>query len=107
MIRLNLDAIDDLILNNNDGETITDVETVKNAEGEVISITEKKFAKPPEMNPIKYDIINQMVLSVMGYLEECDSSLGIEHAIDNAPLMVKTAFNTLEEYDILIFDYNE
>ena len=54
-----------------------------------------------EIDSIKYDLIRTLIEVLLDGNEEADESLGVDRALDSAPLSFKLAFNTLTHYGIL------
>jgi hypothetical protein len=54
-----------------------------------------------EIDSIKYDLMRTLIEVLLDGNEEADESLGVDRALDSAPLSFKIAFNTLLQYGIL------
>lgn len=104
MIKFDLNAIDDAITHNFSGEEVIDTEIMKDGEGNVHSILEKRYAKGIEINPIRFELINQMINTVMEFLDDSDGQLGYEYLISTAPISVKLAIQTLKDLNIIKID---
>lgn len=83
---------------------ITTSKTIyRNQLGEVTNSEEVEHIaiRGKELDPAKFDIIKTMIDIIIDYEDESDSSLGVERALDSAPLSFKLAFNTLLMHGII------
>lgn len=64
-------------------------------------ITTKKYHKGREVDLSRYETYRMLIEILLTYHEELDDALGLEVAMQNAPLSFKIAFNTLVRYGIL------
>jgi hypothetical protein len=87
-----------------EARNIEDIETrVTNLNGgvEKTEIITKKYHKGREVDLSRYETYRMLIEILLTYNEETDDALGIEIAMQNAPLSFKIAFNTLVKYGIL------
>jgi predicted metal-dependent hydrolase len=61
----------------------------------------KQYHKGREVDLSRYETYRMMIEILLTYNEELDDALGLEVAIQGAPLSFKIAFNTLVRYGIL------
>ena len=104
MITINLEALDKAVFIQRDKADVTDVEVHKDKDGNIEKTIEKTFTSNLELNPMRYEILTEMVRALMGYLEESDPMLGVDYAIDKAPTTIKLAYETLLKYNIINLD---
>jgi len=88
---------------NNDKQQ-SEVTTYYDANG-AITGSEKKITKPEkdlELDSSKYDLISRMLDVVLSFpLDDMDTTLGVDRALEQTPLAFKIAFNTLLNYGII------
>ncbi len=101
MIEINLEALDRAVYIKREKADVTDVEVHKDEDGNVVKTVEKTFTSNLELNPMRYEILTDMVRALMAYLEDADPLLGIHHNLDNAPVTIQIAVETLENYNII------
>lgn len=87
----------------NNNVIVTEVREIKDDKGQVISIEKKEITseRNREIDATKYEVIRLMLDVLMELTTETDESLGVDRALDKAPLAHKLAFNTLYNYGIL------
>jgi predicted metal-dependent hydrolase len=61
----------------------------------------KQYHKGREVDLSRYETYRMMIEILLTYNEELDDALGLEVAMQSAPLSFKIAFNTLVRYGIL------
>lgn len=104
---IDLDAFEDSISTKkpSEEETVTSTEKTinKDGDGTIISITETIATVPKvrEVDITKFEIIRNLLDVVLDNVEETDTSLGVERALQNTSLSYKIAFNTLYDYGII------
>lgn len=100
MINIDFDKLDEFISVQKD-TTVIETETTKDGEGNVLTVIEKEYPSVNEFNPVRYEFATRMIDSILDYLNEADSALGVDNAIDNAPLSIQTYYDTLLENGII------
>jgi len=104
---IDLDAMSNTLMVDNeyDEKKITETETISKLDknGEVISteIKTKEHKKPKEYDSSKYDVVRVLFEVLLSYNDDIDDTLGLERALNDAPLPFKITFNTLLNYGIL------
>jgi hypothetical protein len=104
---LDLSAFDKTVepFGNKPTDTLITNETkvTKDANGLITGIEEltHSHARGKELDPARFDIIKTMIDVVLDFEDDGDSSLGVDRALESAPLSFKLAFNTLYNYGIL------
>ncbi len=81
----------------------TEIKTIKNDKGEVVSIEhfETINERGREIDATKYETIRTMIEVLIDYDEDVDTSLGPDRAFSKMPISFKLAFNTLYECGVL------
>ena len=103
MLDINFDKIDEFI-SSKGGDTTTEIETVKGADGKVEKVTERTYPTPNEVNVVRYEFMMRMLDAVLAYLDEADQALGVNNAIDTAPLTIQTYYDILIDKGIILED---
>lgn len=104
---IDIDALDKAItpkgVNPTDMITLYEKKEVFNADGTSagIEINETKSVRGKEIDGPKYDILREMIMTLLDEDEEHDTTMGVDRALEKTPLSYKLAFNTLFNYGIL------
>ena len=100
MININFNQLDNFISVKKD-ENIIETETTKDGEGNVITVVEKTYPPINEFNPVRYEFATRMIDQVLEYLNDVDPALGVDNAIDKAPITIQTYYDTLIDNGII------
>ena len=104
---IDLEAFDNALSISTNPEVKDNIEvtthTSYDEDGKIIgsTVTETKSSKHKEINLAVYETVRIFIETLLVFQEEGDDTLGTEKALDEAPLAVKLAFNTLVKYGIL------
>lgn len=107
MIRFDLDKLDEVLFvvpKGIDKEGYMDeIETSTDEEGKKF-IRTRKFRPSIELNNPRYELVLTMMQTLMVYLAEPSEDGGdnIEDIVENAPANVQCAYDTLDEYGLII-----
>lgn len=100
MININFESLDNFIsVKKNDN--ITETEVTKDGKGNVVTVVEKTYPPINEFNPVRYEFATRMIDQVLEYLNDVDPTLGIDNAIDKAPITIQTYYDTLIDNGII------
>ena len=112
MIRLDLEKLDEMLLktpNNVDKNGyVSEVEVKETMVDNKLTITERvtrSFLPVAEINSARYETILTMFQTLMLYLAEVDDDEkleGIQTIITKAPINVQCAYDTLDNYGLII-----
>jgi hypothetical protein len=100
---IDLTALDRLISNDASlkAQNLKETETITKENGDTITTT-KEYPKSKEIDGAMYDLVRMLLEIVLLREDEMDVSLGTDRALNDLPLNVKIAFNTLIENKILV-----
>lgn len=104
---IDIDALDKAITPKGskptDKVTLYERKEVFNVDGTSAGVetNETTSLKGKEIDGPKYDILREMVMTVLDEDEESDTTLGADRALEKTSLSYKLAFNTLYNYGIL------
>lgn len=79
-------------------------ETLRDSEGEdeLVQTVTKTLYPSTEVNAPKYELLSSMLEVVLNQApEDQDSTLGVNHMLEQSDFTFRLAFNTLEHYEIL------
>lgn len=104
---VDMDALDKAILSKSGKPTdkivFTEEKKVFDGDGESLGTEETTTTsvRGKEIDIHKYEIIREMLMSVLDENEETDETLGMARAFEDKSMGFKICFNTLLKYDIL------
>lgn len=105
IFKFDLDALENIIrVDNSEKYEEYQEKITKDKEGNIITQEFVKTETPRsrEIDATKYESIRNFMEVILVYNEEIDSTLGLDRALDSAPLPFKMAFNTLFDYGIIV-----
>ena len=104
---IDIDALDKTItpkgVKPTDMVTLYEKKQVLNEEGKLVGteLNETTSVRGKEIDGPKYDILREMIMTLLSDEEETDTTMGVDRALEKTPLSYKLAFNTLFTYGIL------
>ena len=106
MIRFDLEKLDEVLLtpNNTDKDGyMNEFEESVDEEGKTFKRV-RKYRPSLELNSPRYELVLAMMQTLMTYLSEPldDMDGNIDQIIENAPVNVQCAYDTLDDYGLII-----
>lgn len=107
MIRFDLEKLDSVLLLNPKGIDedgyMDEIEESVDEDGKTFK-RKRRFRPSMELNSPRYELVLAMMQTLLAYLSEPleDMEGNIDQIIENAPVNVQCAYDTLDEYGLII-----